>query len=99
MNCKKCGSLITEKEKFCPNCGEANESYVDENVNNQNLESESISPIIPGSEPAPAFVINPAPKTQETKKKSNTGFIILVIILLLIIAGLSIFIIHKLGWI
>ena len=31
MNCKKCGFVVTNQDKTCPNCGEVNDFY-DENL-------------------------------------------------------------------
>ena len=45
MNCKKCGSVITDQTKFCPSCGAS-------------LQGENIS-VIPSQQPMQYIVVEP----------------------------------------
>ena len=64
MNCKKCGYLITNQDKTCPNCGEVNEFYV-EGIN-QNVvpaapvaPTEPVAPVVPETPVAPVEPVAP----------------------------------------
>lgn len=56
MYCEKCGTLIAESEKFCPNCG----ASINTNINNQSEINTENSTDIPPEEPQAVAVTQPA---------------------------------------
>ena len=72
MNCKKCGFLLTDRDQFCPNCGEPNEVFKSPTVLNQEVPT---APVEPTPQPAPTPVepvvqpepvVEPAPVPEPT---------------------------------
>ena len=55
MNCKKCGFVVTNQDKTCPNCGEVNDFYVE----GVNPVAEPVVPTTP-VEPTPVEPVAPA---------------------------------------
>lgn len=64
MNCKKCGFVVTNQDKTCPNCGEVNDFYV-EGVNPVAEPVVQAEPVAPAPE-APVTPVEPvAPVVPE----------------------------------
>ncbi len=66
MNCKKCGFVVTNQDRTCPNCGEVNEFFV-EGVNPVAEPVEPAAPVepvapVPEPMPAPAEPVAPVPE-------------------------------------
>lgn len=57
MNCKKCGFLISNQDKFCPNCGEPNELYIEETV--EPVAPVEATPVTPTEPVAPVTPVEP----------------------------------------
>lgn len=105
MECKKCGAIVKEGQKFCENCGEividnvtdSSENKMESVVNNQNSQAEQknnidINNTIEGSKATSDWIDNNQNDSKNQKK--NKGFskiLILVIIILLLIGGIFYF--------
>lgn len=46
MKCSCCGSEITSKDRFCPNCGENNEAYVEVIENSRPSSTQNVNQTI-----------------------------------------------------
>lgn len=78
MNCKKCGYLLTDKDQFCPNCGEANELFVNQTVLNQEVPSMQVeqepvqsAPVQPTEPVIPTEPVQPSVAQTEPVQMSK----------------------------
>lgn len=101
MNCPKCGTLITEGQRFCPNCGTpaaAPQSQPAQNQPVQNTQGAYSQPnysqTAPGGyaqQPYTQQTYNQQAYAQPAPKKKKTGLIILIIVLaVLLVLGIGI---------
>ncbi|WP_294778555.1 zinc ribbon domain-containing protein [uncultured Eubacterium sp.] len=94
MYCEKCGTLIAESEKFCPNCG----ASINTNINNQSEINTENSTDIPPEEPQAVAVTqateipngNVAVKTKKPIKINKKLLISVVSIVCALIVLISV---------
>ena len=67
MKCSCCGQEITSNDRFCPNCGENNEGYVE--VVQTSSSSQTSTPHI--SQPINRVPINPSQPNQQTNNPTS----------------------------
>ena len=72
MNCKKCGFILTNQNKNCPNCGEPNELYVEEIV--PTVEPvQPTAPVEPVAPVVPVEPVQPVTPTQDVEPLPTAG--------------------------
>lgn len=100
MNCKKCGSQLTENDQFCKGCGAAVERVSAQNMNVNNFNTQSQQPMNNGYQQPVNNGINGQTMNQTwtnsynqptynqgTKNNGNAKFIIIGIIIAIAIFG------------
>ncbi|MBR3117027.1 MAG: hypothetical protein IKF36_04035 [Bacilli bacterium] len=63
MNCKKCGYAITSLDQVCPNCGEPNEFFVNQQpvMPNSGVNAAPVEPVQPAPAVPPVAPVEPTP--------------------------------------
>ena len=84
MNCKNCGSPITNEEKFCKKCGAS--TIVEEKVPLKPNVDPSVLSVKPMGEPTNEFAKLAKPEDHKTLVVKNTSPILLIIVFLIALA-------------
>ena len=81
MKCSCCGREITDKDRFCPNCGENNEAYVEVVETPKPLESQVINQSVANTSinsSTPLYVYNQTRVVHVRREGKGLGICALV---------------------